>query len=101
MLFQTNLRSGNDLHFLNNLSFLVSREDIGDIPSIKNHVNIFNERFVLYLIVTEQENHLLTLGACFNHHLREGRKKGREGQEIGCESRGKKDYEKRDKGRRD
>lgn len=59
----------NALNFLNDVSPLVRRKDVRHVSRVQQHVDVLNERFVLYLVVAKQEGCFLPFNPSFEHQV--------------------------------
>lgn len=66
---KTNSIASYNLHLINDVCFLISREDVGNIPCIENHTDVLHERLILDLVVRKQEHGPLTISSCFLEKL--------------------------------
>ena len=51
----------------NSQTFLISREQVRDVGCVEDHVDVFHERLLLYLLVAEEEYKGISL-SCLLHH---------------------------------
>jgi hypothetical protein len=42
---------GDDLHLVNDVSLLIGRKDVWDIPGVEDHANVLHEGLTLDLVV--------------------------------------------------
>ena len=67
----THCLSGHHLHLFDNLCFLISSVEVGNISCIQDDIDVLNKGLVLNLVVAEEEHGRLALPTSLQHHLQE------------------------------